>query len=309
MPLFPVVAGLCSEALGYHGPDVRNPRPIGGDVAVKGGPLWNRIAAATGVDFAVAGAVIVILAQVKDFENSNDFIGASNEVWGAYALLLGLSAVFFLWFTSIFSARLRQVEAASDTSGRLANAVLASGAVIAGGFVSAVAAQWTARELGATEIGLLSTAILEGPVLVFPIAAYITAAGICVARADGVAPSSRIIALISLVLGPAYLAIGGVQLFNNYAWMDETLTIAFLAWVFAVSAVGTQRWGAIDEGWQPGRAPAAAPASAGPPPLEPAPLEPLDDDDLEVTATLPRPRKPATRKKKPAKRKPPARKS
>jgi hypothetical protein len=184
--------------------------------------------------------------------------------------------------------------------------VLASGAVIAGGLVASVSAQWAARELGATEIGLLSTAILEGPVLVFPIAAYIAAAGICVVRAEGVAPSSRVIALLSLLVAPTFLAIGAVQLFNNYAWMDETLTILFLLWVLSVSVVGIQRWGAIDEGWEPGRAPAAAAPPAPPPPV-PEPLEPLDDH--EITATHPRPRKPAARKKKPAKRKPPARKS
>ena len=277
---------------------------------MKGGPFWNRIAAATGLDFVLAGAAILILAQTKDFENSNDFIGASNEVWGAYVLLLGLSAVFLLWFTSIFVARLRQVEAASDTSGRLATAVLASGAVIAGGLIASVSAQWAARELGATEIGLLSTAILEGPVLVFPVAAYIGAAGICVARAEGVAPPSRVIALLSLLIAPAYLAIGGVQLFNNYAWMDETLTVLFLLWVLFVSVVGIQRWGTIDEGWEPGRPPAtSAVREPEPLPMIPEPLEPLDDDDLEVTATLPQPRKPAARKKKPAKRKPSGRKS
>ncbi len=271
---------------------------------MKGGPLWNRIAAATGIDFVAALATIAIIAQVKDFENSNDFLGASNEVWGVYALLLGLAAVFFLWFTSVFVARLRQVERASGTSGRLAMAVLASGAVIAGGFVMAIAAQWTGRELGATEVGLLSTAILEGPVLAFPIATYIVAAGLCVVRADGVAPPSRIIALLSLVIAPAYIALAGVQLFNNYAWMDETAMIVFLVWVLAVSAVGIDRWATIDEGWEPGRAPSPAPVREAPPPMP----EPLPGPPPDVTAPQPRTRKPAARKK-PATRKSPSRKT
>src|SRR5687767_6435327 len=71
---------------------------------LKGGPFWNRLAAATGIDFVAIGVAIAILAQTKDFENSADFIGASNEVWGTYVLLLGVAAALFMWFTSTFVA-------------------------------------------------------------------------------------------------------------------------------------------------------------------------------------------------------------
>jgi hypothetical protein len=273
----------------------------------QGGPFWNRIAAATGLDFVATGIVIAVLAQVKDFENSSDFIGASNEVWGVYALMLGFAATFFLWFTSIFVARLRQVEAASGTSGRLANAVAMSGAVFSGSLVLALASQWAARQLGASQVGELSTAVLEGPVLGYVIAVYIGAAGLTIVRAGaGVSAASRRVAQLSLLVAPAFLALDSIQIFNNYAWIDETGYIMFLLWVLAVSVIGLQRWGAIDDGYT-----RSEPAAADE--IEPivAP-EPLAGPERAVTASRPAARKPAARKpaarKKAAAKRPAARK-
>jgi hypothetical protein len=272
---------------------------------VKGGTIWNRLAAATGLDFVAIGIAVAVLAQVKDVENSNDFVGLSNEVWGTYVLLLGFAAIFFFWFTSIFVARLRQVEEASGTSGRLANAVLASGTTFAGALGLCIAIQWAARMLGAEDLAVLSTAILEGPPLAFILATYIGAAGLAVFRAgDTVAAPSRIVAQLSLLLAPAYVAIGGIQIFKNYAWIDETGYIVFLVWVLAVSIIGVQRWGEIDEGWEPAPArPAEEPATLvfdeGP--------EPLSASERAVTASTPR-KKPAASKQPGAKRKPAPRK-
>lgn len=260
----------------------------------KGGPFWNRLAAASGIDFVVAGLAIAILAQVKEFENSSDFVSASNEVWGVYALLLGFATSLFLWFTSIFVARLRQVEAATGTSGRLANAVLASGSVIASGFVLSLASQWAARQLGAGDLAELSTALLEGPALDYAIAVYIGAAGLAVLRAGAsVAAPSRVVAQLSVLIAPTFLVLGSIQLFNNYAWIDETGLLLFLLWVLAVSVIGVQRWGAIDAGWEP----ASEPATDAVPPLEPL------EETREMRAAE-RPRaapKPKTAKRKPAK--------
>lgn len=214
------------------------------------GPLYNRIAAATGIAFVAIGVSIAILAEVKDFERSADFAGGSNEMWGTYVLLGGFASVFFLWFTSIFAARLRQVEEASGTSGRLASAVMGSGTIISAMLVLAVGVHVAARE-GATELAGLANAILDGPMLAFPIAAYIGAAGLAVMRSEGVAPSSRWIADMSLLVAPTFLALAGLQIFYRYAWINETGMFLFLAWVLAVSVVGVQRWASIDEGWKP----------------------------------------------------------
>jgi hypothetical protein len=220
---------------------------------VKRGTLWNRLAAATGIDFVVAGVVIAIIAQNKGFENAEDWVGASDNLWALYVLLLGLAGAFFMWFTSIFVARLRQVEDVSGTSGRLARAQQMAGSVIAANIALAVGVQWAARMLGATEIAPLSTALLEGPTMAFPIAAYIGAAGIAVTRAGPGAPSSRITAYASVLIAPFYLVLAAIQVFKNYAWIDETGYFVFLAWVLVVSAQGVQRWASIDSGWTPSR--------------------------------------------------------
>lgn len=258
-----------------------------------GGTLWNRIAAATGLDFVAIGIAIAVLAQVHDIDNSGEWITKSNEVWGTYNLLLGAAAIFFFWFTSIFAARIRQVEEGSGTSGRLANAVLASGTVFAGALALVIAVQWASRMLGVDELAPLSTAITEGPMLGFVVATYIGAAGLAVFRAGpSVSPPSRIVAMLSLLIAPAYVAIAGIQLFKNYAWIDETGYFVFLVWVAAVSVIGVQRWGSIDEGWQPAQD--AGPGSGSPDHPGPPPLEPLERT-AEISS---RPaRKPASRKK------------
>lgn len=215
--------------------------------------IWNRLAAATGIDFAAAGIAIAIIANNQGFENSEDWVAATDNVWAVYVFLLGLMGAFFMWFTGAFVARLRQVEDVSGTSGRLARAVQMAGSVIATVFISSVAVQWAARMLDATEVAALSTALLEGPTLWFAIGVYIGGAGLAVSRAGAGAPSSRLTAYVSLILGPLYIILGGIQVLRNYAWIDETGLFVFFAWVLNVSAAGVQRWATIDSGWTPSR--------------------------------------------------------
>jgi hypothetical protein len=257
---------------------------------------WTKLAAATGIDFVAIGVAVGVLAQVNDFENSGDFaLQASNEMWASYTLLTGFAAIFFFWFTATASARLRQLEWGYGGSGRLAATFLASGAAIAGIIALGTGVQFAARQgAAATGLASLATALLEGPTLAFPIAVYIGAAGVVGYRSEGLPTYSRWLALVSLPTAAAFVAIAGLQLFKNYAWIDETGYFTFLAWVLALSVVGVMRWGELD---------ASAPGSTvglNPQPLPPSPAPEIEEPPAVVQrapARKPRARKAAPRKR------------
>jgi hypothetical protein len=248
---------------------------------MRGGPAWNRLAAATGIGFALALGAAGVIGEVKDIAFAGDVYKSSNEIFGSSVMLTGVAAVMLFWFTGTLAARVRQLEGGS---GRLAAVVNGSGAIIAGSLALSVAGVFAARNGGAPELAALTTGLLNGPSLFFPAAAYVTAAGVVGMRTDGLPTPSRVLSRLSIPLGAAYIALAGLQVFKYYAWINETGYISFGVWVAILSVIGIQRWGDMDE-----RAIGIAPVA----PVRPAPIPVVDEED---EAPAPRPRKPAARK-------------
>lgn len=242
-----------------------------------------RLAAATGLAYVGALISFAIIAEIKDFEHVSDIAGASNEMFGSLAILSVFAAVFFLWFASAASSRFRQVEQGYGGSGRLAGAMYGSGVIIAGIIVLEVGVQWAMRTGGA-DLGALANALIEGPTLGAPVIVFLGAGGLITVRAEGLAPPSPLLGRLAIATSAAYGVLVGLQLFKNYAWINETAYLTFAAWILVMSIIGISRWGALDGDVT------AAPARSTPPP-QPA-----------EAAAAPA-RKPAARKRKPAARK------
>jgi hypothetical protein len=263
------------------------------------GPRWSRLAAATGILFAVTLGAAAALGEMKDIALAGDLARATNEVFGTVSILFGFSAVFLYWFTATFAARLRQLEGGS---GRLAAAVNGSGSFISGSIALAVGVVFAARNYGGADIAPVASAILDGPALLFPAAVYVAAAGVVGVRADGLPILSRVLSRVGVLLGATYLTFAGLQIFFNYAWINDTAYITFALWVLAVSAIGVSRWTEMDA--RPGDPPAPVAAVRKPERAVPV-LRPLEEDDEEPRTS---PRK-APARKKPAARKTVARKT
>jgi hypothetical protein len=246
-----------------------------------------RLAAATGLAYVAALLTFAIIAEIKDFEHVSDIAGASNEMFGSLALISVFAAVFFLWFASAAAKRFQQVELSYGGSGRLAGAMYGSAVIIAGIIALEVGVQWAMRTGGA-DLGALANALIEGPTLGAPVIVFLGAGGLITVRAEGLAPPSPLLGRLAIATSAAYGVLVGLQLFKNYAWINETAYLTFTAWILVMSIVGIARWGALDGDASAGprrSAPAAAPAVEAP----------------AVPA-----RKPAARKRKPAARKPAA---
>jgi hypothetical protein len=208
------------------------------------GPLYSRIAAASGIGFVALIATVACIGEVKDFPGFGDVAGASNEVFGTVTLLTGVAAILLVWFTSTFAARARQLEGAS---GRLSTTIAVSGAIIAGILALAVSIVFTARNGNSSGIAAIATGMVDGPAMFFPAAALTGAAGIVGMRADGLPLYSRILAWLSVPLSLAYVGGAGLMLFENYAWINDTGYITFLAFTLALSVIGVIRWAQMDE--------------------------------------------------------------
>ena len=259
------------------------------------GPSWTKLAAATGIDFAIAVVVVAIISESKDINLAGDAIRASDSVFGTITFLTGLAGVFLWWFTGTLAARLRQLEGGS---GRLAAVVNGSGSFVAGGLALGAGVLFAGRYGNAPGLAPLATGILDGPTLMFPAAVYVGAAGMVGIRAEGLPTYSRVLSRLSIPLSAGLVALAGLQIFKFYAWINDTAYIAFVIWVLLLSIVGVVRWGDID-----GDAGTAAPRK----PRDDTP-QPLSGPMPEVTTSPPRPRKPAPRKKA-APRKAPTRKA
>lgn len=244
-----------------------------------------KLAAASGLAYVGIVVAFAIISEVKDFEHVSDVTGASNEMWGSLVLLAGAASAALLWFVSTATARFRQVETGYGGSGRLSAAMFGSGVLIAGGIGLNVGVMYASR-FGGADYGALSNALLEGPTLGVPIAVFLAAGGLVTMRAEGLRPPSPFLGRLALATSAAYGVLIGLQLFKQYAWINETGYAVFAAWILVMSVLGIARWGAIDgEDAAPSRA-----APAAPEPLASAPA-----------------RKPAARKA--GSRKPVARKS
>jgi hypothetical protein len=214
------------------------------------GPLYSRIAAATGIGFVALIATVAIIGRVKNIPGFGDTAGASNEVFGTVALLTGVAAVLLLWFVGTFAARVRQLEGGS---GRLAAAVNTSGAIIVAFLALGVTVMYAARAGNSPGIARVATGIVDGPGMFFPAAVLFGAGGIVGVRARDQLPIySRILAMLMLPLSLAYIGGAGLMLFENYAWINDTGYITFLAFTLCLSVIGVIRWSEMDEAsWRP----------------------------------------------------------
>ena len=247
-----------------------------------------RIAAATGLMFAVAIAATGIIGEIKEFDTPGDLVlRASNEVAGTTMLLTGFAAIFFFWFASTLAGRIRQLEGGS---GRLAAAVNGSGAIIAGVLAISVGVGFAARNSGSTDLAVLTTALLDGPALFFPAAVFLGAGALVAIRTPSIPAYSMWSARIILLLGLSYGALAGLQLFKNYAWINETGYISFVIAIIVTSVIGIIRWEDMDDRPRSGR-----PASPPPPAKEPEVAAPM-------APARPATRKPKARKAAPRKR-------
>jgi hypothetical protein len=214
------------------------------------GPIYSRIAAASGIGFVALIATVAIIGQVKDLPGYGDAAGASNEVFGTIALLTGVGAALLLWFVGTFAARVRQLEGGS---GRLAAAVNTSGAIIVTFLTLGVTVLYAARSANSPGIARVATGIVDGPGMFFAAAVLVGAGGIVGFRARNNLPIySRVLAMLSLPLSAAYIAGAGLMLFKNYAWINDTGYITFLAFTLCLSVIGVLRWSEMDESsWRP----------------------------------------------------------
>lgn len=224
-----------------------------------------RFAASTGLMFAASLAAIGIISEVKEFDRAGDLVlQASNEVYGTVAILAGFAAVFFVAFGSTLAARIRQLEGGS---GRLAAAVNASSAVIGGVLAISVGIGFAARSSGSADLAALLSGLVDGPTLYFPAAVFLGSGSLVALRTPSIPSYSMWSARLIFPLALAYLAGAGLQLFKNYAWINETGFISFVVTIAVVSLIGINRWGEMD-GTTPAQrraaAPPAAPAAAAP---------------------------------------------
>lgn len=246
-----------------------------------------RVAALTGSAFVALIAAAAIISEVKDFERFGDLaLGASNEVFGTVALFIGFAAGFFQWFGSTLAARIRQLEGGS---GRLAAAVNGSTAVITGLLVLSVGVAFAARSSGSAEVAAMATGILDGPTLLFPAAVFLGAGSLVALRTPSIPAYSMWSARLIFPLALTYGVFAGLQLFNNYAWINETAYISFIATVLLVSLIGVARWGEMD--------------TTTPAQRRAAPTTSAAAAEQETTAAPARKRKAAPRKRKAAPRK------
>ncbi len=241
-----------------------------------------KLAAAAGLAYVGALVSFAIIGQIKDFEHVSDYIGSSNEMFGSVGIVSVFAGVFFLWFAATAAERFRQVEMGYGGSGRLSRAMYGSAVVITGIIALELGVQWAARTGGA-DLGALANALIEGPTLAGPVIVFLGAGGLITVRAEGLAPPSPFLGRLAIVTSAAFGVLAGLQLFKNYAWINETTYITFTAWILVMSIIGIARWGALDGDT------AAAPARVTPPPAP-------------VAAAAPAARKPAARKRKPAAR-------
>jgi len=268
---------------------------------LRTGSFWTRLAAASGIGFAGAAVADYVIGSVKDFPNAAEVAAkASANIWGTWVLLVALAGVFLLWFTATSAARLAEIEGGS---GRVATEHRMAGAVIAALLFAEVATQLAARSGGAdTGVAALARALVNGPVLAFAAGVYVLAAGDVGTRAGASIPMvSGVIARVSVFLGLGLIAGGGLWLFRDYAWLNDTVFFAFVGWVFVRSVLGTFRWADLDEGAVPvSVAPARRRAAAAP--TIAIPVTDLDEDDTYEVPRIARSSRPARPKPKAATR-------
>lgn len=206
---------------------------------------YAKQAAASGIDFVAVIAAIGIIERWKHLNTPGEIaVNASQNIFATVTLLYGVAAVFLFWFVSTLSARMRQLEGGS---GRLASAVNTSGAIIAGILAIGLGAMWAAHSTTSTDSAALATSLLDGPTVFFPAAVLVGASGVIGTRARGLPVYSRVVSRLSLPLALAFIGGGGLILFKDYAWINDTGNIVFGVWILILSIIGIVRWTDLDE--------------------------------------------------------------
>ena len=277
---------------------------------MRNGPFWTRLAAASGIGFSGVAVAAYVIGSVKNFPTAADVAhSASQNVWATWVLLVALAGVLLLWFTATSAARLQEIEGGS---GRIAVEHRMAGAVISALLFAEVAVQVAARSVSAGGgLDALARALVNGPVLPFAAGVYVLAAGVVGSRAGASIPMfSGVVARVGVLLGVALIAGGGLWLYRDYAWLNDTAFFAFVGWVLVRSVLGTFRWADLDD--------ESLPLTVAPASRRVAPTTThVRTDDLDDTFDVPRIAratrpKPAAAKRRPkpkaAARKPAARK-
>jgi hypothetical protein len=199
-------------------------------------------------------------------------------------LLIAIAGIALLWFTATSAARLREIEGGSR---RISSEHLTAGTVIAALLFLEVAVQFAVRTAPqAGGLMALATSLVNGPVLTFAAGVYVLAPGVIGTRAGTALPMfSGVIARLSLLLGAALIVGGGLWLYRDYAWLNDSAFFAFVGWVFVRSVLGTFRWADIDLG---GFTPVTvATATRRPAPARAKRSAPPSVDELDDTFQVP----------------------
>jgi len=226
--------------------------------------LVRRMPAASGIGFVALIATDAIIRQVKHFPGFGNVAGASNEIFGTTMLLMGVGGALLVVFGATFAAHIRRAVEGGE---RLAAAIATSSAVIFGLLALAVSVEYMARATHLPALVALGNGIVDGPALFFPAAVLVGAAGMAMLREHDVPMYKSLVAVTSILLGASFIAGVGLMLFKNYAWINDTGYISFLAFTLVVSGIGIIDWAEIRTGYErPAEeaAPAAAPARRTP---------------------------------------------
>lgn len=209
--------------------------------------------AATGVVFAVLAVVSFALpgappkADASTEKLVSFFHGHRGDVLAA-DFLLGLAALFFLWFLGSLRSYLRAGEGGA---GRVSSAAFGGGAVgialILGSVAVVNGISFKIAQSGDANLlrGLFDVSNAIGTMSAFGFAVFFAAASCSAARSGALPPwafwSGSVVAVLQLVSGIALFAKSGFFAIGNA--FGFIALFAALIWVAAVSVVMTQRGG------------------------------------------------------------------
>ena len=211
-----------------------------------GSPLAERIAAGSGLGFAVLAAIgFLVLGQPAADATGDEIVSyfADKESQAEWqALLFGVAAALFLWFVGSLAAALRRAE--DDPAGRIPAIVVATGAASAAIYLAGEAA-WVALARTAGEEGTTRTLFDLGQAA-FSLSAF-TVAAFTGAAAVGIMRTRLLPDWVGwLALGMTALLVlnGIVQVLSesgdSATQMLASITFfAFLVWVAVTSVMWT----------------------------------------------------------------------
>lgn len=219
-------------------------------------PRWERVAAATGVVFAILAFVAFIIEpnpaspgdsseEILSFFTEND----TTVFW--QGLLFGAAGVFFAWFMGTLAAAIRRAE--GDPAGRIP-AILVIGTAVGLSLYFGGVLAWVSAAAG-TDEGLeagAARALFEVGVAAFTFADFaaiviLLAASLGILR-TGLVPAwlgwIGLLAVVAFIIDVISRIFADDGFFSSdpgtFTW-GTIAFLAFLAWILLVSALLTQR--------------------------------------------------------------------